>query len=134
MLNNLARLFFLTGDDRFRIRAESLIEAFDVDALRDFPHTCSFLNGFELFTDSLQVIVIGDRSDPNAKALLSAALSSSHPNLILSTVNDKDALPADHAAYGKSTIDGKVTAYVCRGPLCQAPVTSPDDLRAALVA
>lgn len=133
MLNNLTRLFFLTGDDRFRIRAEALIEAFDVDAMRDFPHTCSFLNGFELFTDSLQVVVVGDRSDPDAKALLSAALSSSHPNLILSTVDDKDALPAGHAAYGKSTVDGKVAAYVCRGPVCQAPVTSPDDLRAALV-
>ena len=46
MLGNLARLFHLTGDDRFRFRAEALIDAFDADAMRHFPHTCAFLNGF----------------------------------------------------------------------------------------
>ena len=134
MLGNLARLFHLTGDDRFRFRAEALIDAFDADAMRHFPHTCAFLNGFELFIDAVQVVIIGDRSDPGVKSLLSAAMAGSQPNLILSTVDGTDALPAGHAAFGKTAVDGQAAAYVCRGPVCQAPITAPDDLRAALAA
>jgi uncharacterized protein YyaL (SSP411 family) len=132
MLANLARLFYLTGDDRFRIRAEALIEAFDADAMRHFPHTCAFLNGFELFTDAIQVVIVGDRADKDVKTLLKAALFTSLPNLILSTVDDTDALPAGHAAHGKAAIYGKAAAYICRGPVCQAPVTTADDLKSAL--
>lgn len=134
MLGNMARLFYLTGDDRFRIRADALIEAFDVDAMRHFPHTCAFLNSFEVYTDSLQVVIVGQRHNPDVKSLLAAALGSSLPNLILSTVDETDALPAGHVAYGKSSIENKAAAYVCKGPVCQAPVTSPDELRAALAA
>ena len=134
MLSNLAKLFHLSGDERFRIRAESLIEAFDVDAMRHFPHTCSFLNGYELFTDALQVMVIGNRADEDVQALLHAAVQASHPNLILATVDTTDALPAGHVAFGKEKVGGKATAYVCRGPVCQAPVTTTDALRKALTA
>ncbi|MBT6090212.1 MAG: thioredoxin domain-containing protein [Rhodospirillaceae bacterium] len=134
MLGNLARLFYLTGDDRFRIRAEALIEAFDADAMRHFPHTCAFLNGFEIFTNAIQVVVVGSRADEDVRSLLSAALSASLPNLILSTVDDTDSLPAGHAAHGKSAVDGKAAAYICRGPVCQAPVTTANDLKAALAA
>lgn len=134
MLQNLARLFYLLGDDRFRIRADALIEAFDVDAMRHFPHTCAFLNGFELFTDSLQIVVVGDRDDPDVKALLKAALASCQPNLILSTVEEKDDLPAGHAAHGKTTVDGKAAAYICRGPVCQAPILAAEDLLSAIAA
>lgn len=134
MLDNLARLFHLTGDDRFRVRAEALTDAFDVDAMRSFPHTCAFLNGFEVFLHALQVIIVGDRSDEDVQSLLRAALGESHPTLILATVDATDALPASHAAFGKAPVDGKAAAYVCKGPVCQAPVTTADALREALAA
>lgn len=134
MLSNLAKLFHLSGDERFRIRAEALIEAFDVDAMRHFPHTCSFLNGYELFTDALQVMVVGNRADEDVQALLHAAVQSSHPNLILATVDTTDALPTGHVAFGKEKVGGKATAYVCQGPVCQAAVTTTDALREALTA
>lgn len=132
MLSNLARLFHLSGDDRFRIRADALVEAFDMDAMRHFPHTCAFLNGFEMLTDPLQIVVVGDRRDANVQTLIRGALSLSLPNLILSTVDGTDALPAGHTAYGKTAVDGQAAAYVCRGPVCQAPVTSADALVSAL--
>lgn len=128
MVGNLARLFHLTGDDRFRIRADALVEAFDVDAMRHFPHTCAFLNGFELLADPLQVVVVGGRTDANVQKLIRATLSVSLPNLILSTVDGTDALPAGHTAYGKTAVDGQAAAYVCQGPVCQAPVTTADAL------
>lgn len=132
MVGNLARLFHLSGDDRFRIRADALVEAFDVDAMRHFPHTCAFLNGFEILTDPLQVVVVGDRRDADVQTLIRATLSLSLPNLILSTVDGTDALPAGHTAYGKTAVDGQTAAYVCRGPVCQAPVTTADALISTL--
>ncbi|MEQ8735381.1 MAG: thioredoxin domain-containing protein [Rhodospirillaceae bacterium] len=134
MLQNLARLFHLTGNDRFRIRADALIEAFDVDAMRHFPHTCAFLNGFELYTSAVQVVIVGDRNTREAGALFRAALSLSLPNLVLSTLESTDTLPAGHAAYGKIDVDGHAAAYVCRGPVCQPPVTSPEELLTLLSA
>lgn len=132
MLRNLAQLFHLTGDDRFRIRAEALVDAFDADAMTHFPHTCAFLNGFELLVDSLQVVIVGDRSDQRVQDLVQSAMSLPLPNLILSTVEETDLLPAGHAAYGKTAIDGEAAAYICRGPVCQAPVTTADALISAL--
>jgi uncharacterized protein YyaL (SSP411 family) len=134
MLTVLAKLFHGTGDDRYRVRAKAVIEAFDVDAMRHFPHTCAFLNGYEMFVDALQVIVVGDRQDENVQMLLRAAFKGSHPNLILATVDATDALPAGHAAFGKTQVDGTAAAYVCRGPVCQAPVTTADALHVALTA
>jgi hypothetical protein len=40
------------------------------------------------------------------------------------------ALSPSSPAHGKTSIDGKPTAYVCIGPQCSLPVTAP----AALVA
>ena len=134
MLTVLAKLFHGTGDDRYRVRAKAVIEAFDVDAMRHFPHTCAFLNGYEMFVDALQVIVVGDRQDENVQMLLRAAFKGSHPNLILATVGATDALPAGHAAFGKTQVDGTAAAYVCRGPVCQSPVTTADALHVALTA
>ncbi len=133
MLNVLARLFHFTGDDRFRIRAEALIEAFDVETMQHFPHTCAFLNGFENFIDGLQVIVVGDRQNQDVQSLLRGALQESHPTLNLATVGDPSALPASHAAHLKDKIDGQATAYVCRGPVCQPPVNTAADLQTALI-
>ncbi len=129
MLQVLARLFHFTGDDRFRIRAEALVKTFDVDAMRHFPHTCAFLNGFENFIDGLQVIVVGDRTDDSVKTLLEAAVQDPHPSLTVATVNDASALPTSHASVSKSKVDGQAAAYVCRGPVCRPPVTTPEALQ-----
>ena len=43
------------------------------------------------------------------------------------------ALPAAHPASGKTQIDGKATAYLCRGQTCSLPLTDEQELRKALL-
>jgi len=37
-----------------------------------------------------------------------------------------------HPAAVRGPIDGRVTAYVCRGPVCSLPMTDADELGRAL--
>ncbi len=132
MLEVMARLFHLTGEARWQARCDALVARFGAAALRQFPHTCCALNAFELYAEGLQVVIIGARDNPATKALIDAALEVSVPTLILSVIDDPDALPNAHPAAGKAAVDDQATAYVCRGPVCQPPVTTPADLKTAL--
>ncbi|MCK5444008.1 MAG: hypothetical protein KAI73_00205, partial [Rhodospirillaceae bacterium] len=38
-----------------------------------------------------------------------------------------------HPAFGKSAVDGRATAYVCRNQTCGLPLFEPDDLRKELI-
>jgi hypothetical protein len=54
------------------------------------------------------------------------------PGAVVQEIAQGAALPASSPAFGKDTLDGKPTAYVCIGPLCSLPVTEPDALVAAV--
>jgi uncharacterized protein YyaL (SSP411 family) len=42
---------------------------------------------------------------------------------VLQVLADTTHLPPSHPAAGKTRVEGKATAYVCRGNTCSAPVT-----------
>jgi len=132
MLDVMARLYHVTGDTRWQERCDALLSRFAAELFQDFPHTCCALNAFELYTNGLQVVIIGTRSAPDTDALLEVVRTTSSPTLILSVIEDSAALPLSHPAAGKTAVDGAATAYVCRGPVCQPPVTSAADLKSAL--
>lgn len=43
-----------------------------------------------------------------------------------------DGLPDGHPATDKAQVDGKATAFVCRGPVCSLPITDKNALVDAL--
>jgi len=124
----LARLFYLTGKADYRERASRTMTALEVEAMKNFPHGATLLNAYEFLETAVQVAVIGQRSEPGVQDLLRALFSRSLPNLVLEVIGDAASLPADHPAYGKVRVNGAATAYVCRGPSCAPPETSPDAL------
>ncbi len=133
MVDVLTRLYVLTGKDAWRHRAESLVTALAPDSIRQFPSSATFLNGFELLARGLQVVIAAPparRAD--AEALRRVALESGEPALVISLQTGDAALPNSHPAAGKHPVDGKATAYVCRGPVCSPPVTTPQALGEAL--
>jgi len=132
MVFALARLFYLTGKQIYRMRATSTVTALEVEAMKTFPHGVTILNGFELLESAVQVVIIGDRAGADTNALLAVLNGISLPNLVLNIVPAGTVLPAMHPAHGKTAAAGAATAYVCRGPSCSAPQTTAAGLLDAL--
>jgi uncharacterized protein len=77
------------------------------------------------FSTPREVAVVG-----TSEELRRAALEGFQPNTVFAFVEEPtDAVPL---LAGKPLVDGKPAAYVCERFACQAPVTSPEELRAAL--
>jgi uncharacterized protein YyaL (SSP411 family) len=126
-----ARLFHLTGDDRWRGAAESTIGAFagSGNALAAMP---ALLAASDLLTEAASVVVAGPSGDPATEALVRAVLAHPDPALVLLRAPEPSAVPPGHPAAGKGTVEGAPAAYVCRGGVCSLPVTDPSALAAAL--
>ena len=132
LLHTLARLFYLTGNDEYRLRADALTKAFSGELERSALGMPFLIAGNELMMQAVQLAIVGAASDPVAAELLNAALSAGEPNLIVQQIEDGKDLPAGHPAHGKSTVDGNAAAYVCRGTLCTLPITSAEALSVEL--
>ncbi len=132
MIGNLTRLWLLTGEDRYRARADALAEAFSSQLNTYGLAMTTLLNNWELMLRPLQIVIIGARDVDAGKAMLDAVHSRPLPNKVLTVLAPGDDLPQGHPAGGKGQIDGQVTAYVCLGQTCSLPQTSVDGLREAL--
>jgi uncharacterized protein YyaL (SSP411 family) len=54
------------------------------------------------------------------------------PHLVLAARIGEDTQDVVPLLAGRRAIDGRATAYVCEHFVCQAPVSSPEELAAAL--
>jgi len=81
---------------------------------------------------ALEVAVIGDPADPATSALLDAVHRRCRPGLALAVARPGE--PADDLPLlrGKTALEGKPTAYVCRDYACKEPTTRPDELERLL--
>ena len=133
MVAVLAKLWLLTGEERYRQRAETTLQAFKGDLAGNPFASPTLLNAAELLMAPLQVAILGQRGTPDTDALVATALALPAPTRVLQVVAPGDGLPAGHPAAGKAMLDGRATAYVCIGPVCSLPATSPQSLRAAML-
>ena len=127
MVEALARLWWLTGEAGFRRRAEAAVAAFAGETGRNIFPLSTLLNANALLQEGVQVVLAGDDG-----RLARAVERVSLPNRVLTRLAADEAPPPGHPAAGKRAIKGRPTAYVCRGPVCSAPVTDPDALEALL--
>ena len=134
LVDVFARLFYLTGRDDYRLRADRLIGAFSGEIQHNFFPLSSLLNGAELLQSAVQVVLVGMPGDPATEALADVLRRSSLPNLILMRKAPGTPLPPAHPAAGKDPVAGKASVYVCRGMTCSPPITDPADLEAELQA
>ena len=134
MTANLARLFHLTGNDRYRERAQSVIAAFSANAGETFHAMPTLLSAQDILENAVEIVIVGARGADDTAALLRAAYALSLPNRVLRIVSPEAELPATHAAAGRGQVDAKATAYVCRAQTCSLPVTGAAELAALLTA
>ncbi len=128
----LARLHYLTGKAAYRERAEAVLVAFSGEIGRNFFPLSTLFNANELLQSAQQIVIVGARSADDTRALLAAVHGVSLPNGLLQVVDAPGDLAIGHPAQGKAQVDGKATAYLCRGTTCSLPITDPTEFARAL--
>ena len=122
----LLRLARIYGDDELEKRAVSvfrLARPLVERAPTAFGHLLCALDLH--FSPPREVAVVGDSEE-----LRRAALDGFQPNTVFAFTHE----PTDGVALlaGRGLVDRKPAAYVCERFACQAPVTTPGELRGAL--
>jgi len=85
---------------------------------------------------SAELVIVGDASAPDTRALLEVARRGFHPNraLLVRPPGEDPGLLGRLAPVVRDlrALDGRATAYLCRGLACEQPVTGPEALEALL--
>ena len=74
---------------------------------------------------------MGDPLAQETQALLDVVRGTFRPNTVIA-LQDPESPSEVPLLEGRTAIDGRPTAFVCEGFVCQLPVTQPDELRAQL--
>ncbi len=130
MAENLARLFYLTGNQTYRDKMVQIIAGFTAQTPGQEANMPSLVAGFETLATGLLVVIIADTGE--GEDLVETANATANPNLILTRLTPDAELSAGHPATGKSLVDGRPTAYVCHGQTCGLPHTDPAGLKKEL--
>jgi uncharacterized protein YyaL (SSP411 family) len=84
----------------------------------------------------VEVAIVGEHGDPRTTQLHRTAMHAAPPGAVIAVgppagTGDQAGIPL---LAGRGLVADGPAAYVCRDFTCRAPVTSPEDLRAALAA
>jgi len=126
---NAVTLAHLTGEQSYADRATAAMMSFGgrlAEQGRAVPFMAlavsTALSGGE------QIVIVGERGSADARAMWEAAHRSYRPFAVVVLVDSSEqAAIAAHMPWvaEMKMIDGKATAYVCRGFACDAPSTDP---------
>jgi hypothetical protein len=129
----LLRLHGYTGDERYFREAERTIKLFR-EFMEKQPFAFSYLlEAVDLYLRGpVEVFIVGDRSSSDFCEWIERIGLLYVPNLAIYAAdpNNPTAEFVPELARGKTQIDGKLTAYVCRERTCSMPLTSYKNLEA----
>jgi uncharacterized protein len=122
----LLRLALLTGDDAHARRAQSILRAVASVLERQPSAFGRMLSAADrLLGEQVDVVVAGLPTSEDARVMREAAIGPFVPDLVLTAVAEGDAHAAWPLYAGKAALDGRATAYACRGYACDEPVQDP---------
>jgi uncharacterized protein YyaL (SSP411 family) len=127
---NLVRLAVLAGDDRWRAKADQLIEGILSAAGQNMFGHVALLNALDLRLRGAEIVCAG----PDAERFAQAALKLPFTDRIVLRARDAAALPPSHPAQDKLKAAQGSAAFVCVGERCSLPVTAPDKIADAVAA
>jgi len=127
MVSNLVALYLWTGEERYRDRAEAILNGFAGALTANvLAHAGLLASSLDLIAPAHVVLIAPEGGD--VRALSRGLAEMSLPGVVVQEMREGEALPESSPAHGKTAIDGKPTAYVCIGPQCSLPVTEPGAL------
>ena len=126
----LVRLWLITGDDAYRARADQLFAGFASEVTGNAFGHAALMNALDGRLAAEQIVVVAP-TRAAAAPLADVVRRAPFPGRVL-TVTDGRDLPDGHPAAGKTTVDGRAAAYLCRGATCSLPILQPEELVAAL--
>jgi uncharacterized protein YyaL (SSP411 family) len=129
---NLIRLALVTGDDRWRDKADRLIASIAPATVENLYMHMALLNAVDLRLRAAQIVVTGQGA--RADALLAAARNIPALDRIVFHAPSADALPPSHPAQQQVRASREPQAFVCVGETCSLPVTDPAGLASAIAA
>jgi uncharacterized protein YyaL (SSP411 family) len=80
---------------------------------------------------TVELAIIGEPGDTQTRRLLEVIRERFLPNRLVAVAPGESAVPL---LAGRRSLDGKATAYLCEGFVCQAPTTDPAQLARQLEA
>jgi uncharacterized protein YyaL (SSP411 family) len=123
----LLRLALLSGEGRYERHALGVLRLLYPLATRHPQAFGHLLQAADFYLAPVREVAIVGPSE-EADALVRAVRSSFRPHMVLAGGRG-DSVPL---LEGRAPVDGHAAAYVCEHFVCQAPVTSPEELAAAL--
>src|SRR5689334_10304719 len=126
---NLVRLAALTGDEKWREKADRLIEGILSATERNMFGHVALLNALDLRLTGAEIVVTGKDSEEIAMTALKLPFVD---RIVLRVANPSD-LPASHPAQEKIKSAPRAV-FVCIGERCSLPITEPADIATALAA
>ena len=131
---NLTRLAQITGEDRYRTRAQHLLGLYN-EPIKTNPVACaSMLNALDYFLHSTtQVAVVAPASLPKTKEISAVLFRTYAPNTctVFFKFSDHSEIP-EGLLHGKKPIADRTTVYLCQDMACEKPITDPAVLKQKL--
>jgi uncharacterized protein len=133
----LLRLALLSGEGKYERHALGVLRLMYPLAVRHPPAFGHLLRAVDFYLAPVrEVAIVGP--DAEADAFVAVVRSEFRPHLVLAggegapTAGGSEPLAAVPLLEGREPVDGHAAAYVCEHFVCKAPVSKPEELRAAL--
>ena len=134
MLGNVTKLAVLLDRAEYREKAERILGLFGGEALQRPFQAERLLAYAEGAIENLQeVVLVGAPGDAGLLELRREVYRAYRPNKLVARLDPAKGAPATALYEGRTLLDGKPAAYVCRDFVCQKPTSDPGELRALLV-
>jgi uncharacterized protein YyaL (SSP411 family) len=127
----LLRLALLSGDGKYARRALGVLRLLFPLAVRHPLAFAHLLQAADFYVSPVREVAIVGPPD-EADALLRVVRERLRPHLVLAASVGEDPSDGVPLLEGREPVDGHAAAYVCEHFVCRAPVSSPEELAAAL--
>jgi hypothetical protein len=124
----LVRLAGLTGDEKWRDRADALFAAVAPAVRANMIGHVGILNALDFRLRAVEIVTVG----ANRQELYAAALALPFIDRIVLDGDRPETIPHGHPADSQTKIAGDAAAFVCSGGTCSLPVRRPQELLAVM--